>query len=574
ESAALLDMSRLNIYQQRNSDDILTCKKKILTQLSDASVCGENLYKCLDTTGEYINPSTGQAVLSENLYNLTALLQTPEDTQTWSSIDKNEKFVDFLNSKKAYLEPAIEQCQDIADTVWDEFLDDALAQIKLAQNSKLEEIRQSCTTLVSECKIKSLEDLSEFDARALSTFSVLSDKTANEMCSQIENSCIALMNNIDATENWEKGMSGISADITHDAIIESCTQIGRDCIIRQCNGISGNFALCTNANDAQRIAILSRKTCWGEVYDCVKNADKDNLNKIQSTYKEENAPTDKDYYYGTKCDSDKACLITKQIWGDCEYNPTKYDITSSKISNNLPDDSTPLKPQNKITSDSSTLLSWFATNTGTSDALDNCNAKGCLYDYWDEESNGKCTKVPDKCLNEGVTVYHDPNTTIPQCITNDNDIITTGDLKNYCAGGKKDFFGNCCAQGSMIINQTNTKICVPDPTDTDYQSVSELTCKSNNTPCVLSCPNGTNCPRIYCVSKNKNYTYTPEETYSTVNYYCNNGFWLLVDDAGNYSTKLDGNPQTPEVKMSYYDSYNKEKPATTGYDYEYIITYK
>ena len=112
----------MNIYQQRNSDDILTCKKKILTQLSDASVCGENLYKCLDTTGEYINPSTGQAVLSENLYNLTALLQTPEDTQTWSSIDKNEKFVDFLNSKKAYLEPAIEQCQDIADTVWDDFL--------------------------------------------------------------------------------------------------------------------------------------------------------------------------------------------------------------------------------------------------------------------------------------------------------------------------------------------------------------------------------------------------------------------------------------------------------------------
>lgn len=42
ESGALLDMSRLNVYQDRNSDDILTCKSKMLEMLTDTSVCGDD----------------------------------------------------------------------------------------------------------------------------------------------------------------------------------------------------------------------------------------------------------------------------------------------------------------------------------------------------------------------------------------------------------------------------------------------------------------------------------------------------------------------------------------------------
>ena len=46
-------------------------------QLADESVCGAGLYKCLDTTGQYINPSTGEAFLSANLYELSNLLTVP-----------------------------------------------------------------------------------------------------------------------------------------------------------------------------------------------------------------------------------------------------------------------------------------------------------------------------------------------------------------------------------------------------------------------------------------------------------------------------------------------------------------
>ena len=137
ESSALLDMARLNAYQQRNSDDLLTCKRKILDKLSDSSICGEKLYKCLDVTGQYINPADGSVFLSENLSNLTTLITKPTDANAkWSTVTSNAPFVSFLNSKRDALEIATEKCQDMADTIWKEFLDDALAQIKLAQNNK------------------------------------------------------------------------------------------------------------------------------------------------------------------------------------------------------------------------------------------------------------------------------------------------------------------------------------------------------------------------------------------------------------------------------------------------------
>ena len=149
ESSALLDISRLNTHQERNSDDILTCRRKMLEMLSDSTVCGENMGKCLDISGRYIDPTTGEAFLTNDLSNLASLLTRPTDNQTWTSVPGNERFVIFLNSKKKFLEPAMENCQNISDYVWDEFLDDALAQIKLAQDAKLEEVRLSCTTLTT-----------------------------------------------------------------------------------------------------------------------------------------------------------------------------------------------------------------------------------------------------------------------------------------------------------------------------------------------------------------------------------------------------------------------------------------
>lgn len=505
ESNALLDISRLSVYQQRNADDTLTCKKKILEQLSSSAVCGDGLYKCLDTTGEYIDPSTGKAFLSENLYNLVNLIQEPTGAETWSKIPQNENFVNFLKSKKKFLEPAMEQCQDIADNVWTEFLDDAVSQIKLAQNSKMEEIRRSCTTLVAECKTDALNDLSEFDSRALSVFSVAADKTANEMCSTVQNSCVALMNN-DVANTWSAGMTGISTDITYNTIIETCTQIGRDCIIQHCNGVAGNFALCKNITSDNRVAILQRDVCWNDVLECVRGADNlENMNNLPIVMNRQR------YYNSLYSDitfsevpvlcneDDTACLIAEQIWGNCESD-SNVAITNYTDINNTLNSQQILLPNN-----GSTLLAWFATNTGTTTNIASCSAYGCPVNY-QMDNNGVCQLLT-------------PNGTRNQIIH------VTNTLTNFCESGVRDTFGNCCDNGYK-----SNGVCVPDSTHNALYLMT-TTC---NTQDPYYCPNhDSSNPRqifIYCIANSDEITYnSSEETYE-----CDNGFWILVDQYGNY----------------------------------------
>ena len=613
ESSALLDMSRLNIYQQRNSDDILTCKKKILAQLSDASVCGENLYKCLDTTGQYINPSTGKAVLTKNLYNLTSLLKEPTGDEKWSKISQNEKFVKFLNSKKEFLEPAIEQCQDISDTVWKDFLDDALSQIKLAQNSKLEEIRQSCTTLVAECKTTSLTDLSEFDARALSTFSVLADATANSMCKDIETSCVALMDNIDSTGLWKSGIAGISTDISYNTILETCTQIGRDCIIQQCNGTSGNFALCKKTTDGKRADVLTRRACFQEVWDCVKQADKDNIENMtygilpssSSSYSEAR----ENYYISTykfspaqrfeenqndndtnqlnsgipqlcSDNTDKTCLIAEQIWGNCEHAPEKFDIVSNS---DVAETDNYLQTSNKILipkNGTSTLLSWFASNTGTAvdTVTDSCNARGCPVNY-KMNTNNECEKVSSTCF--ALNDVEENNGRPQYCITNDKYVINVTDsITNWCESGEKDIYGNCCKKGTS--RKDSNGICVPNiPGYTPYESIflQNITCdgssNDNTEDHNYLCPDGTKRKMsVYCVhTTTQSEYYIQSETGTSVSYACPEGFWLLVDQYGNYFNLKGDTGDFPKqtAQMSYKTAPNST-PCTYGYNSEWQWT--
>ncbi len=575
ESSALLDMSRLNVYQQHNSDDTLTCKKKILNQLSDTSVCGEDLYKCLDMTGQYIDPSTGSAFLSENLSELSNLLQEPTDGGKWSKIRHNDSFVNFLNSKKKFLEPAIKQCQDIADMVWQDFLDDALAQIKLAQNAKLEEIRKSCTTLVSECKTNALQSLSDFDAHALSTFNVVSDKTANKMCSEIQTACSGLMKNneititgedTDTAARWTSGMTGIAADISYQKVIETCTSVGRDCIVRQCNGTSGNFALCKDATDANRRAILNHDVCWDEVLECVKSADnlssmkvperEEYYNTYYNNYDTSNLPNECDFYDISDNTSDtKACLITEQIWGNCEYEPNAYSIITTTIN----DES--FAKHNRILKPTSgdSLLSWFATNTGTTNSIDSCNSNGCPIDY--EMVNKTCQPIVK--INE---------TTDCMTPTNSNNVIAvTTNITNYCENGIKDIYGNCCASVKK-----NNGICVPANhkkrigNTNRYISISWQAARLWNLKCTSTdsflCPTTGNLV-LYCVTSSP--SSQPIAYYENGNEYAcgyietdndNNAvfdeyaMWIIVDENGNYYKADQSTADTSPMPTMYYNT--------------------
>ncbi len=484
ESGALLDMSRLDIHQKRNSDDILTCKKKMLDMLTDSTVCGTDMSKCLDISGRYINPATGEAILTENLVDLSTLIARPGPDQTWTSAPGNDKFVLFLENKKKFIEPATENCQNIADSVWDEFIEDALAQIKLAQDSKLEQVRQSCTTLTAQCLDTTFKSISEFDARALSIFGVSADKTVNAMCSDVRNACTALLNSSYGDQSWDTGMTEIITDKTYATILSTCREVGRQCIIQSCKSITGNFGLCENIDTSvNRKSIISRHSCWAEVQKCVADAGEDTINTIMKNHGRvitTGNPADYagigDIYgelygidrYGlttlsstpsatytgiydwcgqadfAKLTSEfdwQVCRLTEQIWGNCEQDPsTDLDegLHNKILVNYIGDASTG--------DDNETLLSWFARNTGTENSPESCRDTTCGF--------GK-TNVNGICVSEGDFTSDGMYCPIATARFNTTNGITNCCEKTLTADTSGHRF--CCQDGEQITTITKSQ---------------------------------------------------------------------------------------------------------------------
>lgn len=455
ESGALLDMSRLDAYQTRNSDDLLTCKRKMLEMLTDTTVCGAKMEKCLDMTGRYIDPTTGAAFLSVNLADLDNMITRPGVNQTWTSANSSGKFITFLNDRKKYLNTATEHCEDIADTVWDAFIEDALAQIKLAQTAKLEEIRQACTKLTAECLNSAADSIENFDARALSVFGIMADRTANTMCADVQQSCATLLSST-GDASWETGVHEIATDKTYDAIVSSCTQVGQNCIIQSCKSISGNFDLCDDIDfSPNRHAILERTACWGEVLNCVASAGDnaimaimDNLGKTASGnhkyafYKElygnaNISPIEDICTANSLCNDSNAecaaCRIAERIWGNCEEYPAVIIGTSTDEQHNRIH-----MPQNG----QSTLLSWFAINTGTARSTNGggyqSDARSCVNTRCTAETTYTNSMGQPICLSDDAAAGNITGEGM-YCPAPHVQIQINDDLKNCCFANPNGF---------------------------------------------------------------------------------------------------------------------------------------
>lgn len=434
EGSALLDMSRLQDYQTRNADDTLACKTKMLEMLYDDVVCGDNLEKCLDWSGKYIDPSTGSAMLTNDLSKLSDTLKAPtNDVAKWVQMKENQGFVKFLNAKKKYIEPAMTGCEDIADMVWNDFMEDALAQIKISQNNKLEEMRQSCTSVTATCLAGQAQSLTDFDARALSIFGVSADRTVNQLCAHVKTACTALVDTGGSTD-WSSGMTEIARDKSFDQVIATCLEVGKNCIVQNCVSSSGNFGLCDRDTAINRKILLNRTICWPDVRECVqKSASKTELatgaenqiNRIYNTYYKNNTnltADDNQACVGIYNETERqACVIAKSIWGTCDRLPTSEN---SKIQ--------PTSIKNSSDKSYDTILHWL--NKNTPQAGNSCYANACP-EGMEADSSGYCQ--PKGGGSEGSN---------PDCIK----IYTVyGNWTNCCDRGVQDDYGNCCADGQF-----------------------------------------------------------------------------------------------------------------------------
>ncbi|MCR4918041.1 MAG: hypothetical protein K5912_03810 [Alphaproteobacteria bacterium] len=529
ESSALLDMSRLDIYQKRNSDDILTCKKKMLDMLADVTICGKNMEKCLDMSGKYIDPTTGEVFLTNDLANLSNLIVRPGDNQKWSNIPENKPFITFLNSKKTLLEPATENCQVIAGSIWSDFLEDALAKIKLAQEAKLEQVRQACTSINSQCINEATESINNFDARALSVFGVSADYTVNSMCSNVRTSCSNLLSDTD----WGTGVSNLVSTKTFETILSSCTQVGKNCIIESCRSMSSNFGLCEDIQlSPNRHSILQMISCWDQVLTCVSSAGKQETQAIMDMmgisdfYGMLYAPGAQHYdICQADCNGDSEtcaeCRIAERIWGNCEKNPSSANEQNNKIV-------VPI-------GDTETLMSWFAENTKTAGNASNCSISRCVGNIAIDLNGQSVCVVNENDITSGDNLY---------CPAPHVQIQVTSALNNCCESGHVlgDVNRACCDE--TVDNGDG--LCLPTDVSThsvlldsgNYKLVCLGTTSGDDT--TSNFPNG---QTVMC-----------------------NGTIIKISDDNKYtlptSSDASGHYYTP--RMYYYQ--NQERQTKTDYD--------
>lgn len=198
ESSALLDLARVENRQNHNSSDMATCLTNVENAILSEEVCGAGYHKCLDN-GEFIDVSTGAPIAGvENFYELGNLLKFADGIdaadQKLSKITSNKSFVtNFETRVKKFAEPELDKCVEIADTVWEEYLDKAMLDIYYAQQSKVNEIKQGCFDFVSACYMNGESALTEAMAELTGDASVIlqPDKVtlSTEMCRDYINSC-------------------------------------------------------------------------------------------------------------------------------------------------------------------------------------------------------------------------------------------------------------------------------------------------------------------------------------------------------------------------------------------------
>lgn len=457
EGSALLDMSRLTNYQERNSADIITCTKQMMEFATNDSVCGADFGKCLDFKGEYINPMTGGAVLTENLAELENLIVRPTGNETWAGVQANTPMIKFLESKRIYIDHVVENCDDIKEDAWNNFLEEAMGAIKVAQEQRLENMRQGCITLIAQCKTNIEKSIQEFDSRALSIFGITKDAVVNKMCSDIQIACSALMKSRDEVEDgggngrvgkdWENGMEYIDVQKIYETVLQNCRIVGQECIKLQCKSSGDQFGLCSEWDSIQRAKIISANRtnnyCYNEVLNCIGDVSPEILEKIgilfSNDFQHVSVLGDSEVQYKySLSDIDVARKLGKNIWGMCSSGPIDSNSRIMTVDNYIDIENT-LKqlivqkddndgitnianvgPQFVFSGDNEssatpalfynirpladsqpTLLSWFATSTRNDDCYTGLCEDGSfgLFSFYD--ILGKI----DICSNFGSSAY-------------------------------------------------------------------------------------------------------------------------------------------------------------------------
>lgn len=190
--------ARLEEYRSHNSADVNECIAKVKSAITADTACGVNYKRCLDPTGAYINPSTGDPIYSPRLFKLEDLISL--DGEGADVLKQNKDFDAYLETRKMFATTALDSCRDISATVWEEFKRTALIEIAQAHSAKVEEVRMSCVSTMAECYDTQSDALKNFDTNTAQASGAVAAYAAKSMCQDKVIACASLYGNTDECE--------------------------------------------------------------------------------------------------------------------------------------------------------------------------------------------------------------------------------------------------------------------------------------------------------------------------------------------------------------------------------------
>lgn len=190
EAEKILREARLDEYRLHNSADVNACITNVKAAITGDMACGANYKKCLDYTGSYIDVNTGDPIYSPQLFKLSDLINLNSTSGDIAS--SNPKFNKFLDDKKIFAEKALNSCSDKSAIVWNEFKRSAMIEIAQAQDSKIEEIKNSCVSTMKQCYDTQTGALASFDNTTAQLSGALNVYAARSMCAEKVSACAAL----------------------------------------------------------------------------------------------------------------------------------------------------------------------------------------------------------------------------------------------------------------------------------------------------------------------------------------------------------------------------------------------
>lgn len=211
-----MNLARLNNYDAHNSLTINECIARVRQDVTSDVACGTDYVHCLDITGKYLNYTTGEPIYTadffqlENMLSLSGdILKNPTNRMTISKLDNMRKFAST----------SLDTCRDVSDTVWDEFIRQALTEIYQGQHDRIRNVKDECLNVVNTCYDEQNKSLKDFSKNADETTYGMRLELSEQMCQEKLNACSNLYGG--GSTGMEKLVNTMH-EITNEKIAQQC----------------------------------------------------------------------------------------------------------------------------------------------------------------------------------------------------------------------------------------------------------------------------------------------------------------------------------------------------------------